>query len=127
MGIVSLRSTGSFKNTLHYLTHLRNINITNILNKYGEEGVKRLEEYTPKKTGLTASSWTYEVHASNTRGSVSWWNTNENDGVPIALIIQYGHGTRNGGYVRGIDYINPALQPVFEAMADDVWKEISNA
>ena len=89
-------------------------------------GVVRLYEYTPKKTGTTALSWTYKVNVGKTHSSIEWWNTNENEGVPIALVIQYGHGMPNGGYVKGIDYINPALQPIFEAMADDVWKEVTN-
>jgi hypothetical protein len=90
-------------------------------------GVERLSEYTPKRTGKTASSWTYQIHVGLNGASVEWWNTNENEGVPIALIIQYGHGTGTFGYVPGIDYINPALRPVFEEMADKVWKEVENA
>lgn len=126
MGVVTLRSSGNYSKTKSFLNHLRNFNITTILEKYGELGVQRLQEYTPKRTGLTAQSWVYEVHVGPQRASVNWWNTNENDGVPIALIIQYGHGTGTGGYVRGIDYINPALQPVFEAMAEEVWKEVKD-
>ena len=127
MNAVTLRTQGDFKNTLRFLHKMKNLDFLEILDRYGKMGVERLAEYTPKLTGKTASSWTYEIHIGMESASIDWWNTNENDGVPIALIIQYGHGTGTFGYVPPIDYINPALQPVFKELADKVWKEVENA
>lgn len=127
MSIINLSSSGSFEHVIKFLEKIRVLDISKILNKYGKLGVSQLEKYTPKRTGLTASSWTYDITYSATHASVSWHNTNINDGVQIAMLIQYGHGTRNGGYVQGIDYINPALEPIFSKMADDAWEEIKNA
>lgn len=128
MQAITLSSKGNFNKTRRFLNKASRLDsyLTQILNKYGELGVQRLSEYTPKRTGLTASSWTYTVNVRKGSGTIEWWNTNENNGVPIALIIQYGHGTRNGGYVQGIDYINPALQPIFEELAKGVWEEVTN-
>lgn len=96
----------------------------------GEEGVKALKEATPKDTGLTSESWYYEVKQIQNGGTniirLSFMNSNRKDGVPIALVIQYGHGTRGGGYVEGIDYINPALKPIFEKLANNAWKELKS-
>lgn len=100
------------------------------LDKYGELGVEALKEATPKDTGMTAASWRFDVkYFQNANGSttakISFTNDNRNDGVPIALVIQYGHATRGGGYVEGIDYINPALKPIFEKLANDAKEEMS--
>jgi hypothetical protein len=92
--------------------------------KYGEMGVIALRQNTPKDTGKTADSWSYEVIKSQEAARIIWKNSNIVKGVPIAIILQYGHGTRNGGYVQGRDYINPSLQPVFDKMAEDMWKEV---
>lgn len=92
--------------------------------KYGEMGVAALRDSTPKDTGKTAESWSYEVIKSNEAARLIWKNSNVNKGVPIAIILQYGHGTRNGGYVQGRDYINPALRPIFDEMAEAMWKEV---
>lgn len=88
-------------------------------------GVKALSEATPVLSGKTASSWGYQISKGHGSFSIHWTNSNINDGVPIAVIIQYGHGTGWGGYVQGIDYINPALRPVFQDIADQVWKEVT--
>jgi len=90
----------------------------------GDVGVKSLEEATPKKTGKTSKSWTYEIEETENTISVNFNNTNVVNGVNIAVILQYGHGTKNGGYVAGRDYINPALKPIFDKMADDMWKAV---
>ena len=95
------------------------------LDKYGIMGVNALREATPVDTGLTADSWTYEIVRTETTTSIVWKNTNVSNGVPIALLIQYGHGTRNGGYVVGRDYINPALQPIFDKLAEQAWLEVT--
>ena len=127
MQAVTLTSKGNFDRTKRFLNKMENMNLYSILARYGQEGVRRLEQATPKRTGLTSRSWTYKIRVQrNDFGVLEFWNTNENDGVPIALLIQYGHGTGTFGYVPGIDYINPALQPVFEQMANDIWKEVVN-
>jgi hypothetical protein len=94
------------------------------LKKYGEDGVKALADATPKDSGKTAASWSYEVEKSKGSYTIAWTNSNINDGVPIAVILQYGHGTRNGGYVQGRDYINPAIRPIFDQIAEDAWREV---
>lgn len=122
MGI-SFRHKGSFKNSESWLSKILRRNYMTVLARYGEMGVRALSANTPVRTGLTASSWSYEIKQEHGRVSVIWKNSNINKGVNIALILQYGHGTRNGGYVSGRDYINPALRPVFDKLAEDAWKE----
>lgn len=118
-------SGGNFRNTTKFLQSIDPHYILNRLEKYGQLGVERLREYTPKDTGKTADSWTYRVFVGKDRASISWDNTNTKDGIPIALMIQYGHGMPHGGYVKGVDYINPALEPIFEAIKDSLWKEVT--
>lgn len=118
-------SKGAFRKTTKWLQSIDPHYIFNRLDKYGQLGVERLREYTPRDTGVTAESWTYKVFVGEDRASITWDNTNRKDGVPIALMIQYGHGMPHGGYVQGIDYINPALEPIFEAIKDSLWKEVS--
>ena len=96
-----------------------------ILDKYGREGVEALSAATPVDSGKTASSWKYDIEHSSRGASISFSNTNINKGVNIAIILQYGHGTRNGGYVQGRDYINPAIQPVFDRIVNEAWKEVT--
>lgn len=123
--VIEMRQSGDFKKNLTFLTHLRTRNIRPILEKYGQKGVEALAEATPKATGKTAASWSYEIKMEKTGAVLSWKNSNVVDGVPIAVILQYGHGTRNGGYVQGVDYINPAMKPVFDAIRDELWKEVT--
>lgn len=117
---------GDFSKTTNFLNKLKNLFKDNSFNKYGELGVRALESATPKRTGATANAWSYEIERSHDKVSIIWKNSNENKGFPIAVMIQYGHGTGTGGYVRGIDYINPAMRPVFEKIADDLWREVTN-
>lgn len=126
MGIV-IRHRGSFKNTERLFKRLSRFEIRSILDKYGSQGVSALSAATPKNTGETAAAWTYEVEQSGNRYSIVWKNDNINAGVNIALILQLGHGTGTGGYVQGIDYINPALQPIFDQLADEAWQEVTKA
>lgn len=98
-----------------------------ILSKYGEMGVLALSRATPKDSGETARSWSYEIEKTGSGYKLVWKNSHVNKGVPIAIILQYGHGTRNGGYVQGRDYINPALRPIFDGIAADSWKEMTSA
>jgi hypothetical protein len=97
-----------------------------VLDRYGREGVRILSSATPKETGETAHSWEYKVTHQVGKHTISWSNTHKEDGVNIAVIIQYGHGTGTGGYVEGIDYINPALRPLFDRIADDIWRQVRN-
>lgn len=119
-----LTSSGSYKETYEFLNRAYNGDIYKSLGKYGEMGVAALANATPKDTGLTASSWKYDIVKDQTGISVEWTNTNVNDGVTIAVILQYGHGTGGGGYVVGVDYINPALRPIFDHIANEVLREL---
>lgn len=119
--------------TKHKTAHLEKIlkvaqsrGYESVLDKYGAIGVRALAEATPVRSGRTASSWYYKIKKTSSGPQIVWSNRNVNKGVNIAVIIQYGHGTRNGGYVQGIDYINPSLRPVFQQIARDVWKAASN-
>jgi hypothetical protein len=123
--VIEMRQSGDFKKNLTFLTNLRKKSIRPILEKYGQKGVEALAEATPKATGKTAASWSYEIKMEKTGAVLSWKNANIVDGVPIAVILQYGHGTRNGGYVQGVDYINPGMKPVFDAIRDELWKEVT--
>lgn len=125
--MIVLKTTGKLKKTEKFLSKMSNFDIRRILNKYGEEGVNALAENTPVRSGETASSWRYKVSINNGIATVTWLNTHVEKGVNIAIILQYGHGTRNGGYVQGIDYINPALKPVFNALAEEAWMEVTSA
>ena len=123
--VIEMRQSGDFKKNLTFLTNLRKKSIRPILEKYGQKGVEALAEATPKATGKTAASWSYEIKMDKSGATLCWKNSNIVDGVPIAVILQYGHGTRNGAYVQGVDYINPALAPIFSALADELWKEVT--
>jgi hypothetical protein len=125
MGIISFKHKGDFSKTEKLLTKSFGKNYMNILERYGKLGVKMLSANTPVDTGLTAASWSYRIEQNKSNISVVWYNSNINKYVNIAIILQYGHATRNGGWVQGRDYINPALQPIFDAMADAAWKEVT--
>lgn len=122
--MISFRQKGDFSKTMNYFGKLKEtINIRD-LDKYGQEGVRALASATPVDTGKTAASWEYKIEKKNGQISISFYNTNVVSGVPIAIILQYGHATRNGGWVQGRDYINPAIRPLFDKMADNVWREV---
>lgn len=127
--MIVLKSTGKLKKTERFLNKMSRFNVNRILDKYGEAGVQALSAATPYDTGQTASSWNYRVTTDRIAGTASiiWSNSHVEKGVNIAIILQYGHGTRNGGYVEGRDYINPALRPVFDALAEEVWQEVTSA
>lgn len=128
MGVVSFHHKGSFKNTENFFTKLISRRYAKVLARYGELGVQLLSANTPVDTGLTASSWSYEVIDDNTGVSVIWKNSNVKKGYAnVALLLQYGHATGTGGYVKGIDYINPALQPIFDKMAAAAWEEVQRS
>lgn len=124
-GIVTHK--GSFAKTERFLNFVKGERYLNRLAEFGQRGVDALAQATPKETGKTAGSWVFEIERTDTATTIRWVNTNVVQHVNIALILQYGHGTRNGGYVAGRDYINPALQPIFDEMAEQAWKEVRNA
>lgn len=121
--MLKVRVKGDFGNTEKFLGKLENKVSIDLFEKYGREGVAALKSATPVDSGLTAESWYYTVERQNGSISLNFHNSNINDGVPIAIILQYGHATRNGGWVEGVDYINPALAPIFEKLANDAWLE----
>lgn len=123
--MITISSHGSFENTEKFLKRMSDRSIFDSLSRYGEEGVQALSQATPKDSGDTAQSWVYEIERTSTSYAIIWSNTNVVDGVPIAVLIQVGHGTGTGGYVSGRDYINPALRPVFDRIAASVWKEVT--
>ena len=116
--------SGSFDKTIRYFDKvskaLQNANFT----QYAEAGVQALREATPKDTGKTSESWSYNITKNKESVTITWSNSNVNNGVNIAVILQYGHGTKNGGYVKGVDYINPAMRPIFEKLAKQAWEEV---
>lgn len=123
--MISFRQKGDFSKLTSFLEKVKQVVRISDLDKYGKEGVAALMSATPKDTGLTANSWSYEIIRSGGNVKIVWKNSNIQNGVPIAVILQYGHGTRNGGYVKGIDYINPAIQPVFNEIAKNAWEEVT--
>ena len=123
--MIVFKQKGDFSKVTRYLERAKKgVNVKS-LEKYGEAGVKALASSTPVKTGLTANSWYYEIENKNGVVRISFCNSNIQNGVPIAIILQYGHGTRNGGWVQGRDYINPAIQPIFDEITNNAWKEVS--
>ena len=122
--VITFSHKGDFQKTDKFFHKVIERHYMNKLMKYGEKGVHVLSAATPLDSGKTSESWSYEIVGGEGNLSVYWKNSNVNKGVNIAIILQYGHGTRNGGYVQGRDYINPAIQPIFEQMADEAWKEV---
>lgn len=125
--IIVFRQKGNFRNAETFLKKASRMSIDQILQRYAQEGVEALKAATPKDTGLTSNSWYYKITKNRDRIIITWSNSNVVDGVPIAVILQYGHGTRNGGYVEGIDYINPAMKPIFDRIAARAWGEVMHA
>lgn len=125
--MIEITQTGTFKNLEKFLSFSKQQKWIRILNKYGKIGAQVLANATPVDSGKTAASWDYEIYIGQTSLNLYWINTNINKGVNIAVILQYGHGTRTGGYVEGRDYINPAIRPVFDKMTEDLWKEVTSA
>ena len=121
--MISFRQKGDFSKLTRYLERAKEAAKIGILDKYGKEGVAALASATPTETGKTANSWNYEVENQNGSAKITFNNSNINKGVPIAIILQYGHGTGTGGWVQGRDYINPAVQPINDKIAEEAWKE----
>jgi hypothetical protein len=123
--MINFTQTGNFDKTEAYLARLKQEDLSAVLNKYGEMGVNALSNATPVDSGLTAASWYYTIESRRGYYSIRWHNSNVQSGLPIAVLIQYGHGTRNGGYVQGRDYIMPAIQPIFDQIAEEAWREVT--
>lgn len=122
--MIEIKQKGDFKRTEKLLSRVTRITLRHILDRYGEMGVNALAAATPVDTGKTASSWGYKLNIGAESSTITWTNSNVNKGVNIAIILQYGHGTRNGGYVEGRDYINPAMKPIFDDLAAEAWREV---
>ena len=122
--MINIKQKGDFKNLSSFLEKTKEKLNLGLLDKYGREGVAALQAATPKDTGKTSESWYYKIERKNGSVSLTFHNSNQNKGVPIAIILQYGHATGNGGYVEGVDYINPALSPIFDKIAEEAWKEV---
>ena len=124
--MIKISQKGDFKKATSYLEKLKDAIQLSSFDKYGREGVSALSSATPVDSGKTASSWYYKIERTKNTISITFYNSNVNEGVPIAIILQYGHGTGTGGWVEGRDYINPAIQPIFDKMAEEAWKEVTN-
>lgn len=123
--MIRITQKGDFKKTYKFLENASMSKVEKVLEKYGLMGVEALSVFTPVDSGETAESWDYHIEKNGKNYSIVWTNSNVNDHVNIALIIQYGHGTGTGGYVKAIDYINPAMKPVFDKIAEEVWEEVT--
>lgn len=123
--MITIKQSGDYSRLTSYLERIKETFNLGILNKYGREGVKALSSVTPKDTGLTAASWSYKIEKTAKGIAISFHNTNIQNGVPIAIILQYGHATSGGGYVQGRDYINPVIRPLFDKIANEAWKEVT--
>ena len=123
--MISFRQKGDFSKLTRYFERLKETVKLGELDKYGRDGVAALESATPIDTGETAKSWYYKITNANGSATISFYNSNIQNGCPIAIILQYGHGTKNGGWVEGRDYINPAIQPIFDEIANNAWREVT--
>ena len=123
--MITFRHKGDFSKTSKWLRKIREAARLGILDKYGREGVAALASATPVESGLTANSWYYQVERRNGTVAIVFYNSHVNQGVPIAIILQYGHGTGTGGWVEGRDYINPAIQPLFDKAVNELWREVT--
>ena len=124
--MIKIKHKGDFSKTVKFLENAKKAtDVKKVLGRFGQEGVYALASATPVDSGLTANSWYYEIQVERGKATISFHNSNIQNGVPIAIILQYGHGTRNGGWVNGRDYINPAIQPIFDKITDEAWKEVT--
>ena len=123
--MISFRQKGDFSKFTRFLERMKEGVHLGDLDKFGREGVAALSSATPVDTGVTASSWYYKITNKNGVARISFYNSNIQNGVPIAIILQYGHATGTGGWVEGRDYINPAVRPVFDKIADTAWREVT--
>lgn len=125
--MIRLESRGDFRNLEKFLTRMSQGEVFKTLDRHGQAGVDALSMATPRDSGSAASSWSYEVVKTKRTYSISWTNSDMAGGVPVVILLQYGHGTGTGGYVQGRDFINPALKPIFDKIANEVWKAVTSA
>lgn len=123
--MIEIKTSSRGKKTEEWLRKIARGGISGELSRFGEEGVRALSHATPEESGLTSISWAYRIVKTRTGVAIEWYNTNKPDGVPVAVLIQYGHATGTGGYVHGRDYINPAMRPVFDRIANEIWKKVT--
>lgn len=124
---VNFEVSGGFTKIERFLNRMKRREYLNVLDEFGRDGVQALRNATPVDSGATAEAWDYEIKRTRNYTEIVWTNSNINDGVPIAVILQYGHGTGTGGYVQGRDYINPAIRPIFDKIAEKAWKVVTSA
>jgi hypothetical protein len=124
--LIIFRQSGNFNNTERFFRKVQMSKYIDVFERYGQAGVVALASMTPIESGKTASSWDYKIVRTRWSVALQWSNSYIVDGVPIAIILQYGHGTRNGGYVQGRDYINPAIRPIFDRITEDIWREVTS-
>lgn len=127
MSGASFTVTGSFDNTERFLKKMSTLNVNSQIESFAQQGVAALESATPEDSGLAAHSWGYDISQNGSGLTITWTNSDIENGFPVAVMIQLGHGTGTGGYVQGRDYINPAIQPIFDKIADGVWKVVTSA
>lgn len=125
--MISWSSEGSFDKTFKFLAAMQKLDIKKICDREAQKGVRALVAATPVDSGIAANSWTYEIEHTNTTTTIWWKNTDVENGFPVALMLQYGHGTGTGGWIQGKDYINPAMRPIFDEIAETVWKAVTSA
>lgn len=123
----SFSQGGSFNNLEKFLKAMQKMSIKQLVEKQAQRGVEALRANTPRESGLAASSWGYEIRQNGRSTTIIWTNSDVENGFPVAIALQYGYGTGTGGYVQGRDYINPAMRPVFDSIADEVWKAVTSA
>ena len=123
--MITFRPKGDFSKLTRFLERAKETVRLGDLDKYGRQGVAALSSATPIDSGLTAESWYYEIENKKGSATITFYNSNVQNGVPIAIVLQYGHGTRNGGWVQGRDYINPAIQPIFDEIVNEAWREVT--
>jgi hypothetical protein len=125
--VITAHSSGSFKNTEKFLKSVSNLNVMGVLQSGGKQGANALSSATPIESGRAASSWGYEVSKKGGVYTIQWTNTDVENGFPVVIMLQYGYGTGTGGYVQGRDFINPAIKPIFDEIANKVWKAVTSA
>lgn len=124
--MIKFTHKGDWSKTNRFLERALEVIKLGELDKYGRRGVAALSEATPKDTGQTSESWYYEITHYKDGAKIEWFNSNSNEGIPIVILLQYGHAFQNGAYFEGVDFINPAIRPIFDAIAEDAWRELTN-
>lgn len=127
MARIEFESRGSFRNTENFLSVMKRKDIYASLERYGREGMQGLAANTPVESGITANAWSYRVYRTGKVYGITWYNHHVESGIPIVILLQYGHATRNGGFVQGRDFINPVIRPLFDRIANEVWKAVQKA